>query len=50
MRKKTPIILLAVFSILAVHSGPGWAAGEAAKSITLLYSGDMNGNIRPVNE
>lgn len=55
-KKKPPFILLALVSILAAHSGQALAAkakpaaGDAEKPITLLYSGDLNGNIRPVNE
>lgn len=56
MRKKYYIILLLIISILVVI--PNIAAASTAaetskdgdRTITLLYSGDLHGNIRPVSE
>lgn len=50
MRKNICIMLLCLIFILPFPAKPALASADPEKGITLLYSGDLNGNIRPVNE
>lgn len=50
MKKKCQTILLFFVSIWAVGAIPANASTIGGKTITLLYSGDMHGHIRPVSE
>ena len=50
MRKNICIILLCVIFILPSLPIPADASADPEKRLTLLYSGDMDGNIRPINE
>lgn len=56
MLKKYPITLLFIISLSVIGSkpviwsSPAGASTDGGKTITLLYSGDMHGNIRPIYE
>ncbi len=56
MLKKYPITLLIIISLSVIGpmsvfcSAPAGASTDGGKTITLLYSGDMHGNIRPIYE
>jgi len=50
MQKFNYIIILLLFTMMAAASTSPAAAPDGDRSITLVYSGDLHGNIRPVYE